>query len=504
MGPQQPKLKGEDRAGNNVDTAEGADAVGNVTVSSSPAVSGNPTDLDVLSGVLRQAGSGLDPIALQLSYALQRLYSTQNDFLPKGGELDLLLKSHARSLRQLADMVSDTSRDLRIADSAPWLRGIARESLLTWMAKVDPDHVAIPSHATRAWQLSSSDARAYYQDKALRAAGINPKTWDPRLGTTSNRATIEAVYQYYANLYLGHPDQFWWAGMASMIGGSFYGGFQDLAQGTDIAELIKTVAELPSSPSILGPLASMGATEIEAELHFYESRLLSMQKEIFLDMATAHEAYLDGGMVAIRKIYAQDPAKFGQQTIEAWEQIDRGYRTCNQDLVAAGNRMLLFREQLFIINDDYQAMKQHPLTGEAMTYIMTMIGSPSIPKAKSFADLYPVELVATATVGTPERIPIPFLPDIPLPHASESVTVRIGTPLPSVNVADFDSRWALIEDDTLPTYIDLATRHPQQIRKILSVPVKTRADDYRLVDNLKKVITTWKLSIAQQTRVGFG
>jgi hypothetical protein len=42
-----------------------------------------------------------------------------------------------------------------------------------------------------------------------------------------NRRTIERVYAYYGRLYLRHA-RLEWAGMANLIGPSFYAGFQDV------------------------------------------------------------------------------------------------------------------------------------------------------------------------------------------------------------------------------------------------------------------------------------
>lgn len=47
--------------------------------------------------------------------------------------------------------------------------------------------------------------------RALAAAGIDPDTWDPSRGADANREAIEAVYAYYAGLYLDDPT---WSGLA--------------------------------------------------------------------------------------------------------------------------------------------------------------------------------------------------------------------------------------------------------------------------------------------------
>jgi hypothetical protein len=146
-----------------------------------------------------------------------------------------------------------------------------------------------------------------------------------------------------------------------------------------------------------------------AELRFYETTFLSMQKEIFEDQAVMHEAYRNGGLEAIQELHTAgliDP-----RTAHAWAQIDEGHRTGNQDLLAAGNTYLLRREQNDIIQDDYQLMYDRPGSGPAFTYMMTAIGEPSIPGARSFADYKPL----TERIETPGPERVPFTPfDNPL------------------------------------------------------------------------------------------
>ena len=57
-------------------------------------------------------------------------------------------------------------------------------------------------------------------NRALKSAGIERDTWRPDLGFAANRRTVQAVYDYYGQLFLAHPH-LRWAGMASLIGPSF-------------------------------------------------------------------------------------------------------------------------------------------------------------------------------------------------------------------------------------------------------------------------------------------
>jgi hypothetical protein len=73
----------------------------------------------------------------------------------------------------------------------------------------------------------ASALRRHWLDRAFESAQIDPSHWDPARGVDVNRGTIERVYDYYGRLYLDNA-RLEWAGMASLIGPSFYAGFLDV------------------------------------------------------------------------------------------------------------------------------------------------------------------------------------------------------------------------------------------------------------------------------------
>ncbi len=330
---------------------------------------------------------------------------------------------------------------------------------------------------------SPQDVRDYYLNKALEEAGIDINEWDPSQGLDRNAHIVENVYEYYADLYRGGTDHLWWSGMAALIGPSFYGGFQDLETFSDLLGYGSDIAgyanRIPGNHQIPAAVTELSGEALEGELRWYQHLLLEMQQEIFFDMGPAHEAYNDVGMRGIEAMLADDPYQFGPETIEAWQQIDDGHRLGDVDLIAEGNRTLLRREQWRIIDDDYERMRDRPTTGEATTYLMTTVGAPSVPGALSYPEVFPLEFDATQYVGTPRQVPvIPFVYSQDVPHVGAEGTVTVMTPLPDGNIASFDDRWALIEADTLPTYVDLAENHPDQVLDVLDTPVGERADAF--------------------------
>ena len=106
-------------------------------------------------------------------------------------------------------------------------------------------------------------------------------------GVEENARTIEAVYGYYGQLFLQHP-YLEWAGMAGMIRPAFYAGFTDLGFLPD--------SWRRAAITIFGPASGRLASRLAGDLGFYETTFLTMQKKIFEDQATMHEAYVAAGM----------------------------------------------------------------------------------------------------------------------------------------------------------------------------------------------------------------
>lgn len=298
-----------------------------------------------------------------------------------------------------------------------------------------------------------------------------------------------AVYRYYADLYLENSD-LQWAGMAAMVGPSFAGGFLDLSMIRDLARVVERFP--PGARPLDRRAISIVAGLTDEDLEFYETTLLGMQQEIFRDQGTMHEAYRQGGTEAIREMY--QAGLLDRATYDSWRGIDSGV----PERVQAGNEQFLLREQLEIIEDDYQAMYRHPVTGPVVTWGMTQIGAPSIPGAVTYAEIDPLQ-VRVPTPG-PRNLGIPFTPwqtDNPLQG-----DVVVDTPLAAGNVAQFEDRWRLIEEDTLPAYQRLLAEDPDLVEALLRADVGTRVDDYRLTsrvdDILHDLVTNWEVVGVEQ------
>jgi hypothetical protein len=305
-------------------------------------------------------------------------------------------------------------------------------------------------------------------DRALQSAGIERDTWRPNRGFAANRRTVEAVYDYYGRLFLDRPH-LKWAGMASLIGPSFYAGFKDLGFFPDAAR--KAVS------AVFGRPVRRLTNRTLADLGFYETTFLRMQKKIFEDQATMHEGYIAEGLSKIEELY--EARIIDVATLEAWREIDRGHKANDTALVDRGNRTLLLREQFDIIDRFYLQMLRHDgPEGLAFTYLLTLAGAPSVPGAHSFPEQFPLALVA--------RLP--------------GATISLRTPLANGNIAVFANRWKLIEDDTLPRYLAFVRDHADDARKLAGTPVDERAVGRELYARAGRLaamaLTRWDLDIS--------
>jgi hypothetical protein len=304
-------------------------------------------------------------------------------------------------------------------------------------------------------------------DRALENAGIERASWRPALGVEENRRTVEAVYAYYGRLFLEYP-YLKWAGMASMVGPAFFAGFRDLGFLPD--------AWRRSVHAVFGRLSRSLARRGAGDLGFYETTFLTMQKKIFEDQATMHEAYVADGLPKIEELYGA--RIIDAATLEAWRQIDAG-RDGNPALVDRGNRTLLFREQFDIIDRFYvQMLGYHWPEGPAFTYTLTLAGAPSVPGARSF----------------PERYPRTFV--MRLPRAA----ISVRTPLADGNIAVFADRWRLIDDDTLPEYLAFVRDRADEARALVATPVSQRTPSYRLLARAGRLVaaavTRWDVNVS--------
>ena len=304
------------------------------------------------------------------------------------------------SLVQIAAVVGLTGPELRQFDDES-----AADRLASQKAVLDALRGAhVPPASYRAL------LQEYWAGEATSAARIDPDGWDPANGVAGNRETINQVYEYYGRLFLAHPE-LRWAGMANLVGPGFAAGFLDLstmrAIAREVASKIERANPLPAAGKVVAGavIPGLGALEVDAnfaetvahmsdaDLKFYETTFLKMQRDILRDMGGLQEAYLadPDGLTALRELASARIIKPAVMT--AFEHIrdgrDQGHgeKTALLDEAA---QALARREQFDVIGDSWDAMRKHPVDGEAMTYFMTVVGQPSIPGARSPGQVSPL------------------------------------------------------------------------------------------------------------------
>jgi hypothetical protein len=208
-----------------------------------------------------------------------------------------------------------------------------------------------------------------------------------------------------------------------------------------------------------------------------------MQKKIFEDLGPLHEAYVAGGTAEIERFHAA--RIIDATTLDAWRRIETGRRDGAPALVHSGNRALLFREQLDIIDRFYLRMLNHrPLGGPVFTYLLTLAGAPAIPGARSYPEQFPLTL--GLRLGGRELL--------------------ISTPLANGNIAVFANRWSLIDADTLPGYLAFLRDAPLEARDLVTPPVSRRVGRYRLLARAGRLVaaavTHWDVRLSAAPRPG--
>ncbi|WP_375493751.1 hypothetical protein [uncultured Jatrophihabitans sp.] len=436
--------------------------------------------IDEQTNKLAPRGASLDPAAIRR----QVLHTLDVDKLgPNGSGLNLktawsIMGTAKVQGQQVLDLVEDNKDGEQAGGPTTRLpTNVAELQQLLDAARADgvaPMHYGALLHQ-------------YWVAKAAQRAGIDLDGWDPRKGVDGNRSTISAVYNFYGSLYLKNP-RLQWAGLANLVGPTFAGGFMDLDEFKHLAtELGKPIDKLPGFVRAALPPELQALDMVShlsaSELGWYEHKFMAMQKHIFFDIGAQHEAYIDGGTTATNEL-----ARAGlidRATSLAWQQIPHG----DAAHLRAATTQFANREQNTVIADQYDQMANHdkPI-GPVMTYLMTSVGSASLPGTKTPGQYKPLTLGASESLSGPLGI------------GHEKVSATVTTPLPAFNIADRRARWDYIRHDTLPAYYNLLDKNGgADARTLIGSSIDDRIQQQRLGNRIPQLLhdglTDWGLEV---------
>ena len=333
------------------------------------------------------------------------------------------------------------------------------------------DGIAPPRYATLLHQ--------YWLVVSTGNAAIDLAAWEPSRGVAANSATFSQVYVNYFRIAAARPD-FYWAGLAGIAGGSFASGFFDVGDigavlsvggihelGTAVAELLRAtppelVAEVPAD--ITG-VALHGPRLTAADLAWYQTRLMIMQKHIFTDLVPQHEVYLAEGMAGIDELFAAGVIDESMRT--AWAGIDGGTAAGRADALVR----MTDREQNHIVADQWDVTAAgRDGMGRVLTYVTTVAGKPAVPGVRA--------------------------PGVYAPATVRAGGLGLRTPLPDFNWADRDDRWAYITADLVPRHLDLTADAARAV-SVFAEPFPVKLTRGRMLARLPELIadltTQWQV-----------
>jgi hypothetical protein len=321
----------------------------------------------------------------------------------------------------------------------------------------------------------TGDAAALHETWLRRVtdtAGIDLDAWAPRAGVAANTTNLERSYDRYLAFQRDHRE-LQWAGMGGLSGADFGGGLLDmdimatvyringvqpLAQqivaGIRDAAGQDAVDRLPSGLRALATMPELTSSDMD----YIIGEILVMQKAIFCDLMPMHQAYVDGGLPALQEM--ADAGVFGPEIMDAWRDIASG----EPARIAAGNEVLLHREQLTVIGERWDAVRTYRGNlGEALTYATTMVGSPSVGGVQPMRSWRPIHFTRQLAGGK---------------------TAQVTVPLPDWDWSNFDERWDYITDQLLPGYTDQVTHHWDALNIQLNTPMALQMQLHRPLANL--------------------
>ncbi|MGH7990239.1 MAG: hypothetical protein ACREDS_08650, partial [Limisphaerales bacterium] len=213
--------------------------------------------------------------------------------------------------------------------------------------------------------FKSKEMWQHYVQKEIDAdnTGVTIENYQAANGFMNNRTNIQAVYAFYQKLFDEQPTEFYWSGLAKLVGAPVYAGLSD-------------VEELKIQ------LMGMGTGYLTS----LQNQLVQMNIDIYNDLAWQFEAYNKGGLQALNIIYVGETNAFLDSTnIVAWREIDDGISNNIPSEIQAGNALLAYHEQLTILQPDYDTLSS--MTG--VSILLSALAQNPVPTGIAFTNSVP-------------------------------------------------------------------------------------------------------------------
>ncbi len=317
----------------------------------------------------------------------------------------------------------------------------------------------------------------YWLAAACERAGIDLRSWNPRAGINANRQNLDKSYTLYGQLQLHHRE-LRWAGQAGQVGADFGGGLLDLMLANEVLDLPGIAAAVHELDKALVQRLGPGAMDLlpsglaatlraatritPADVDRVIGMILVMQKNIFSDLMPMHVAYVTKGLPALQEM--RDAGLFGDDVVSVWRDV----ASADPARITSGNEALLRREQSTAIGAQWAEVRRYRGdVGEALTYMSTVVGSPSVAGVVPLRLYHQVRYTITAPNGR---------------------RAAVTLPLPDWNWAVFDSRWSYIRSQLVPKYSYEVAHNWPAMAAIFNTPHEIRMQQHRPTANIPAIL----------------
>ncbi|MCS3782124.1 hypothetical protein [Tsukamurella ocularis] len=319
----------------------------------------------------------------------------------------------------------------------------------------------------------------YWLVRSTERAGIDLAAWNPRAGVGANYDNLNKSYALYEQLQLQHRE-LRWAGQGGQVGADFGGGLLDFEmagaafslpglQGA-VNEIDKVLTDrlgpqaISLLPTGMAALLRAARTITPQDLNWSIGMILVMQKNIYSDLMPMHIAYSEKGIAALEEMHRA--GLFDDAIMAAWRDVASG----DEARITAGNAALLRREQRDNIGAQWDQVRRYKGdVGEAITYLSTVAGSPSVAGVIPLREYRPVRYTVIAQNGK---------------------RAVVTLPLPSWNWSVFSERWDYITEQLVPKYQWTFRNDWASLERTFRTPYEVQMQSHRPIASLPQMLTS--------------